>query len=165
MKPEYEQMELDTRPALTRAVVAVTNDAVNTVGEMLQENYELMVANGSLAPGFVRNRREAYGVAAEQLVKINDAVKSIKKDIDGLLGTLMDPNLPAVEATSDIYNSALNGAAVLVQAAAEMKRTMEQLYVSESTEPRKTPMEELASGDFEEAEALDTADDGGESEE
>ncbi len=165
MKPEYEQMELDTRNALTRAIVAVTNDTVYTVGEMIQKNYELMVANGSLAPGFVRNRHEAYGVAAEQLVKISDAVKTIKKDIDGLLGTLADPNRPAVEATSDICNSAFNGAVVLVQAAAEMKRTMEQLYASESTEPRKTPMEELASGGFEEAEALDTADDGGESEE
>lgn len=165
MKPEYEQMELDTRPALTRAIVAVTNDTVKTVGEMIQQNYELMVANGSLAPGFVRNRHEAYGVAAEQMVKISDAVKVIKKDIDGLLGTLAEPNKSAVEATSDIYNSALTGAVVLVQAAAEMKRTMEQLYVSESTEPRKTPLEELASGDFEEAEALDTADNGGESEE
>lgn len=165
MKAEYEQMELDTRNDLTRAIVAVTNDTVYTVGEMIQKNYELMVASGSLAPGFVRNRHEAYGVAAEQLVKISDAVKVIKKDIDGLLGTLANPNQPAVEATSDIYNSALNGAVVLVQAAAEMKRTMEQLYVSESTEPRKTPMEELASGDFEEAEALGTADDGGESEE
>lgn len=80
-------------------------------------------------------------------------VKSIKNDVGTLLGTLSDPNYPAVEATSSIVNSTTEAAAILLIAAAEMKRTLDNLYLAESREDR-TPMEDYmdGTGDFEEAE-------------
>lgn len=154
MKPEYEQLELDTRPALLQAITAVTHEAVCTARELTIKHNETAAENGQ--PGPVRNRHEAYGIAAEQMGKINSAVKAIKDDTSKLLGTLSDPNRTAVEAVSDIHNSTLAAAVILVIAAAEMKRTMEDLYTAETFDPGPTPMEDLAaSGDFQEAESLD----------
>ncbi|MDO5765656.1 MAG: hypothetical protein Q4P84_08165 [Elusimicrobiales bacterium] len=151
MRQEYEQLELDTRKQLDKAISIVTEDAVATAGEMIQRNYEEMVRGGSLTPGFVRNRHEAYGIAAEQLTRISRAIKAIKDDVGTLLGTLPDPNLPAIEATSSICNSTLEAATILVKAAAEMKRTLENLYLAETTgSSEPTPMEQLAGASFQE---------------
>ncbi len=156
MKPEYEQLELDTRPALLQAITAVTHEAVNTARELTIKHNETAAENGQHVPGPVRNRHEAYGIAAEQMGKINRAVKAIKDDTSKLLGTLSDPNRTAVEAVSDIHNSTLEAAVILVIAAAEMKRTMEDLYTAETFDPGPTPMDDLAaSGGFQEAESLD----------
>ena len=112
----------------------------------------------------VRNRHEAYGIAAEQYSRIAKAVSAIKADTATLLGTLADPNFPAVEATSSIVNSTTAAATVLIWAAAEMRRTLDNLYMAEmegSDQP--TPLEELAGApNFQEAEAVD---DGEETEE
>lgn len=158
MKPEYEQLELDTRPALLRAISSVTNEAISTAREMTQRHNWEAAEQGHTVPGPVRNRHEAYGIAAEQMGKINSAVKSIKEDTAKLLITLSEPNRSAVEAVSDIYNSAANAAVVLVGAAAEMKRTMENLYDVEALDIEPTPMEQLANGEFQEAEELDPGD-------
>ena len=71
--------------------------------------------------------------------------------------TLTDPNRSAVEATSSIYNSATAAAGILIQAAAIIKRTMDNLYIEESAlGSRPTPIEEyLDSQDFQEAEPVD----------
>lgn len=160
MKPEYEQLELDTRPALLKAITTVTEDAVETAYEMTRLHNEAAAEEGQHVPGPVHNRHEAYGIAAEQMGKINGAVKSIADDTKKLLGILSDPNRTAVEAVSDIHNSTLEAAIVLVIAAAEMKRTMQDLYDAETTEPAPTPMELLAGGDgFQEAEDIDPDED------
>lgn len=108
-----------------------------------------------------------------QLARINGAIKGIKDDTGTLLGTLADPNFPAVKATSSIYNSTLEAAAIIIKAAAEMKRTMENLYTAESTGQEETPLDKLAAtgAAFEEAdpveaegadpEEADPAEDGG----
>lgn len=141
MRPEYEQMELDTRKALDIAIYKVAEDAVATAREMVEAS--------QVAPSMVRNRHEAYGIAAEQYSRIAKAVSAIKADTATLLGTLADPNFPAIEATSSIANSTM-------EAAAEMKRTLANLYIAETKEPGPTPLEILAEeggGDgFEEAE-------------
>ena len=93
---------------------------------------------------FVRNRHEAYGIAAEQLAKISRAIKPIKDDTSGLLRTLPDSNSSAVEATSAIVNSASEAAFVLICAAAEMKRTLDNLYTVELSES-PLPLEVFAS--------------------
>lgn len=160
MRTEYEQLELDTRPALLQAITAVTHEAVDTARELTIKHNTVAEENGQHVPGPVRNRHEAYGIAAEQMGKITRAVKSIKEDTSKLLGTLSDPNRTAVEAVSDIHNSTLEAAIVLVIAAAEMKRTMQDLYDAETTEPAPTPMELLAGGDgFQEAEDIDPDED------
>lgn len=152
MYEDYEQMELDTRKELSKAVAALTVEAICTVREM--------IGNCGEAPTAVRNHHEAYGIAAEHLGKITSVVKSIKNDCGTLLGTLADPNYPAVEATSSIVNSTTEAAAILLIAAAEMKRTLENLYLAESQEPKRTPMEEYMDGStgFEEADPADTDD-------
>lgn len=157
MKPEYEQLELDTRPALLKAITAVTTDAVETAHEMTVRHNVAAAEEGQHVPGPVRNRHEAYGIAAEQMGKINSAVKAISDDTKKLLGILSDPNRTAVEAVSDIHNSALAAAVVLVTAAATMERTMQDLYTAETYDPSPTPMELLAEGGdaFQEAESLE----------
>lgn len=157
MKPEYEQLELDTRPALLKAITAVTTDAVETAHEMTVRHNVAAAEEGQHVPGPVRNRHEAYGIAAEQMGKINSAVKAISDDTKKLLGILSDPNRTAVEVVSDIHNSTLAAAVVLVTAAATMERTMQDLYTAETYDPSPTPMELLAEGGdaFQEAESLE----------
>ena len=149
MREGYEQMELDTRKELTKTVASLTAETIGTVQEMILRCGE--------APAAVRNRHEAYGIAAEHLAKITTIVKSIKNDCGTLLGTLADPNYPAVEATSSIVNSTVEAAAIVLIAAAEMKRTLDNLYMAESMGTERTPLEELAdgAGEFEDAESVD----------
>lgn len=125
MREGYEQMVLDTRRQLDIAIQQITEDTVKTVGELTLRCGE--------APTAVRNRHEAYGIAAEQLTKITKAVKSIQGDTAILLGTLPDPNYPAIEAVSSICNSSLEAAAQLVKATAEMQRTLRNLYTAENS--------------------------------
>ena len=91
MKPEYEQLELDTRPALLKAITAVTTDAVETAHEMTVRHNVAAAEEGQHVPGPVRNRHEAYGIAAEQMGKINSAVKAISDDTKKLLGDSFGP--------------------------------------------------------------------------
>lgn len=158
MREEYEQMELDTRTALDAAIEAVAKDSIQTVLEMIQKHHQQVAWESKTAPPFVRNRHEAYGIAAEQLVKISMAVKAIKNDIDKLLSTLPDPNFNAVDATSSIVNSTTAAAQILLNAAAEMRRTLDNLYTAEMTaEDIITPLEAaLAGEEFQEAEPADS---------
>lgn len=92
------------------------------------------------------------------MVNISAAVKSIKNDTGTLLGTLGDPNYPAVEATSSIIvNSTSYAAAVLLRAAAEMRRTLDNLYMAENSVHGSTLMEDFLDdvGDFAEVESTD----------
>lgn len=156
MREEYAQMELDTRTALDTAIEVVAKDSIQTAQEMIREHHRQVALEAQTAPPFVRNRHEAYGIAAEQLVKINMAIKAIKNDTDKLLGTLSDPNFNAVEATSSIVNSTTMAAQILINAAAEMRRTLDNLYTAELTaEDIISPLEALAEAEFQEAEPAD----------
>ena len=124
MRQEYEQLELDTRKDLDRAISKVTSDAIRDAEEMIRES--------AVAPTPVRNRHEAYGIAAEHYSATLGKVKRIGKDVDTLLGALSDPNYPALEATSSIVNSTVEAAATIIKAAAEMRRTLDNLYMAET---------------------------------
>lgn len=149
MKEDYEQLELDTRKELDKAITDLTDNVIKTAQDMIQRCGE--------APQPVHNRHEAYGIAAEQLANISAAVKFIKNDTGTLLGTLGDPNYPAVEATSSIVNSTSYAAAVLLRAAAEMRRTLDNLYMAENSVHGSTLMEDFLDdvGDFAEVESTD----------
>ncbi|MCB6499531.1 hypothetical protein LI148_03385 [Colidextribacter sp. 210702-DFI.3.9] len=150
MREEYEQLELDTRRQLDKAIAQLTEDTVKTAGEMITACGE--------APTAVRNRHEAFGIAAERLAKIKKAVKAIDGDTSILLGTLPDANYPAIEAVSSICNSTLEAAATMIEAAAEMRRTLRDLYEAENTARSEevTPMEEWASAaQFQDADPTD----------
>lgn len=145
MDEKYEQMELDTRRNLDIALENLTSDAVHTAEQMIMRCGE--------APSAVRNRHEAYGIAAERFAKIRNAVKTIEKDTASLLGALPDPNYPAIEAVSSICNSTLAATAVLIEATAEMRRTLRDLYTAEnSAKDETTPMDEwMESAQFQDA--------------
>lgn len=145
MNENYEQMELDTRRNLDIALENLTSDTVHTAEQMIMRCGE--------APTPVRNRHEAYGIAAERFAKIRKAVKSIDTDTASLLGTLPDPNFSAVEAVSSICNSTLAATAVLIEATAEMRRTLRDLYSAESSAQDETaPMDEwMESAQFQDA--------------
>jgi len=156
MSDTYEQMELDTRSLLQAAIEDLTQSAITDTGQLIRGHHRQVAQETMTAPPYVRNRHEAYGIAAEQLAKITGAVKSIKDDTSSLLGTLADPNFNAVDATSSIVNSTVKAAYVLLVAAAEMRRTLDNLYTVENTgRDETTPLEELAESAFEEAEPAD----------
>lgn len=144
---EYEPMEIDTRSKLAFAVSELAEKTIDKVMQMIRQCGE--------SPTAVRNRHEAYGIAAEHYAKVAADVKSIKNDCGTLLGTLADPNFPAVEATSAIVNSTTAAAKTLLVAAAEMRRTLENLYLAESrddTDDRLPIDDYIDDGEFEEVE-------------
>ncbi len=155
MKNEYEQLELDTRSDLERAISTLTADSIADALTLIEKNCENSYDN--IMPQTVRNRYEAYGVAAEQTSNISVAVKAIKGDVQKLLDTLSNPNASAVEATSSIFNGIKTATEKLITAAAIMKRTMSHLYEEEST-VTPLPLEELAEQDYQETDELETDD-------
>lgn len=156
MNTDYEQMELDTRPKLVAALQELTEGAIKEAQDMIQESRRQIATENGTTPATVRNRHEAYGIAAEQYARIAKAVSAIKNDTATLLNALPDPNYNAVDATSSIVNSTAAAATVLLHAAAEMKRTLNDLYTAEYSEPASTPLEDLAAGaEFQDADPVD----------
>lgn len=153
MKNEYEQLEIDTRNDLERALSEITTEVIADALDLIDKN--CATSSDNLMPKTIRNKHEAYGVAAEQTVNIDVATKLIKKDVQELLGILHDPNHSAIETTGSICNSMAIAAERLIQAAAIMKRTMNHLYAIEADRP--TPLDEYMAEneEFEEAELLE----------
>ena len=166
MNTDYEQMELDTRPKLVAALQELTEGAIKEAQDMIQESRRQIATENGTTPATVRNRHEAYGIAAEQYARTAKAVSAIKNDTATLLNALPDPNYNAVDATSSIVNSTAAAATVLLHAAAEMKRTLNDLYTAEYSEPASTPLEDLAAGaEFQDADPVDLDVDGEEEKE
>lgn len=158
MKQEYEQMELDTRSELEKAISSITADTISDALELIEKNCENSYDN--LMPRTVRNRYEAYGVAAEQMVNISAAVKAIKVDVQKLLDALSNPNISAVEAASSIVNGMVIATEKLTTAAAVMKRTMNHLYEEEAdaASDSPTPLEKWEEQNYQEADELENED-------
>lgn len=166
MSDKYEQMQLDTRPLLQVAIEDLTETAIADTGQLIKEHHRQVAQETLTAPPYVRNRHEAYGIVSEHLTKIISAVKSIKDSTGSLLTTLAEPNMNAVDATSSIVNSTVAATYVLLVAAAEMRRTLNDLYTAENIgldEP--SPMEKLLEGEFQEVEPADAGEDEEETEE
>ena len=130
------QMAIDMTLASDRDM----KDNLNTIIEFRLQT----LLKESPPPSDVRNRHEAYGIAAENFCQVNASVKKIRGDMNLLLTTLGDPNRPALEAVGSLLNSATLAALDVITMAAEMKRAMTDLYAAERSEP--TPLEELAEG-------------------
>ena len=77
---KFEQMELDTRPQLVAAIEDLTSSSIRDAQGMIEENRRRIAAMMQTTPATVRNRHEAYGIAAEQYARIAKAVSSIKGD-------------------------------------------------------------------------------------
>ena len=156
MNTDYEQMELDTRPKLVAALQELTDGTIREAQDMILESRRQIAAENGTTPATVRNRHEAYGIAAEQYTRISKAVSAIKGDTATLLNALPDPNYNAVDATSSIVNSTAEAAMVLIHAAAEMNRTLNDHSTAEYSEPASTPLEDLAAAgaEFQEANSV-----------
>ena len=144
MKGEQITMNLDTQ-----LEVIIKDTAINAISKVRQDALANMI--------HVRNRHEAYGIAAENFVEVTGAIKAIKNDVAALLDTLPDPNRPAVEATSAIRNSAETLVVSGIKMAAVMERVLRDLYDAEEgvTVPEPFPMEDYVNDGFEEAKSTD----------
>lgn len=121
----YQQTEMDLRTNLQQDVDCRVASVIDDTYDMLKD----------YNPPAVRNRHEAYGIAADNFTRISAKVKSVRNDMDTLLSTLANPNYPAVE----------------------MKRIMNDLYEAERKDDTPTPLEQAAAENdgFEEAEPAD----------
>lgn len=90
----YQQTEMDLRTNLQQDVDCRVASAIDDTYDMLKD----------YNPPAVRNRHEAYGIAADNFTRISAKVKSVRNDMDTLLSTLANPNYPAVEAVSSLHN-------------------------------------------------------------
>lgn len=133
----------------TQLEVIIKEKALAAIEEVRQDGLNNMV--------HIRNRHEAYGIAAENLVDVTGAVKTIKNDVATLLDTLPDPNRPAVEAVSAIRNSAESLVICAIKMASVMERVLRDLYDAEegNAAPELFPLADLANDGFEEAEPTD----------
>lgn len=90
----YQQTEMDLRTNLQQDVDCRVASVIDDTYDMLKD----------YNPPAVRNRHEAYGIAADNFTRISAKIKSIRNDMDTLLSTLANPNYPAVEAVSSLHN-------------------------------------------------------------
>lgn len=143
----YQQTEMDLRTNLQQDVDCRVASVIDDTYDMLKD----------YNPSAVRNRREAYGIAADNFTQISAKVKSVRNDMDTLLSTLANPNYPAVEAVSSLHNRVSELISLSIVMAAEMKRTMNDLYEAERKDDTPTPLEQAAAENdgFEEAEPAD----------
>lgn len=81
----YQQTEMDLRTNLQQDVDCRVASVIDDTYDMLKD----------YNPPAVRNRHEAYGIAADNFTRISAKVKSVRNDMDTLLSTLANPNYPA----------------------------------------------------------------------
>ena len=119
---------------------------------------KLVAALQELTEGAIKEAQDMIQESRRQIATENGTAT--------LLNALPDPNYNAVDATSSIVNSTAAAATVLLHAAAEMKRTLNDLYTAEYSEPASTPLEDLAAGaEFQDADPVDPDVDGEEEKE
>lgn len=118
-----EQMELDTRSGLEKALRTLTDDAISDACHIMAES--------SAASPEARNRHEAYGIVAARIPKILSFVKALRKSASEMLSTLNMPNLPATESLEDLVSRAEDGAAVMLETAAAYRNALRDLYQNE----------------------------------
>ena len=127
------QMEFDLRLDYERNLkdnlIAVTKFA----GEQMKQNLE----DEGRPLKAVESKQEAYGIAAQQFVKVCTKEKALKGQMDDFL-KLLDADGEATQVAGTIYNAAMELAQESILMAAQASRILADLYY---TEPR-TPLEE-----------------------
>lgn len=143
----YQQTEMDLRTNLQQDVDCRVASVIDDTYDMLKD----------YNPPAVRNRHEAYGIAADNFTRISAKVKSVRNDMDTLLSTLANPNYPAVEAVSSLHNRVSELISLSIVMAAEMEAHHERPLRSRAQRRHPTPLEQAAAENdgFEEAEPAD----------
>ena len=126
----YQQTEMDLRTNLQQDVDCRVASVIDDTYDMLKD----------YNPPAVRNRHEAYGIAADNFTRISAKVKSVRNDM-----------------VSSLHNRVSELISLSIVMAAEMKRTMNDLYEAERKDDTPTPLEQAAAENdgFEEAEPAD----------
>lgn len=139
------QLELDLRLDYERSLkdnlIAVTKFAGDQMRRDLQDNGRPLKN--------VESKQEAYGIAAQQYVKVVAKEKALKGQMDDFL-KLLYADGEATQVAGTIYNAAMELAQESILMAAQASRILADLYYAE---PR-TPLEEYM--DAEDAEGDET---------
>lgn len=122
-------LRLDYERSLKDNLIAVTKFA----GEQMKQNLE----DEGRPLKAVEGKQEAYGIAAQQFVKVCTKEKALKGQMDDFL-KLLDADGEATQVAGTIYNAAMELAQESILMAAQASRILADLYY---TEPR-TPLEE-----------------------
>ena len=124
----YRQIELDLRLDYERGlkdnIATVTKFAGQKMAEDLQEEGRPLTA--------VRTKQEAYGVLAQQFVRVSGKMRLLKGGMNDYLKAL-DGDSEAGQITASLYNSAVEMAQEAVIFAAHAKRILEDLYYGQTT--------------------------------
>lgn len=127
------QMELDLRLDYERNLKDNLNTVARFAGEQMRQNLE----EEGRPLKTVESKQEAYGIAAQQYVKVGAKTKMLKGEMDDFL-KLLDADGEATQVAGTIYNAAMELAQESILMAAQASRILADLYY---TEPR-TPMED-----------------------
>ena len=130
----YEQMELDLRLDYERDLKTNIATVAKFTGQKMAEDLES--AGRPLTT--IRTKQEAYGVAAQQFVKVGQKQKALKGEMDDFLKSL-EGDGEATQIAGALYNSGIELAQEAVIMAAHAKRILEGLYYGVTT-----PLEDYA---------------------
>lgn len=145
-----EQLELDLRldyeRSLKENLIAVTKFAGSQMRKELEDNGRPLKS--------VESKQEAYGIAAQQFVKVCSKNKALKGQMDDFL-KLLDADGEATQVAGTIYNAAMELAQESILMAAQASRILADLYYAE---PR-TPLEECMDAEDMEGDETDREED------
>lgn len=127
------QMELDLRLDYERNLKDNLNTVARFAGEQMRQN----MAEEGRPLKTVESQQEAYGIAAQQYVKVASKAKMLKSEMDDFL-KLLDADGEATQVAGTIYNASMELAQESILMAAQASRILADLYYAEP----KTPIEE-----------------------
>lgn len=114
MRPEYEQMELDTRKALDIAIYKVAEDAVATAREMVEAS---MASTGAEAEEYLRAAGLEGDALTEALANTSSAWETLEKDImdhSGVLDEVAKANTDNLQGAIELFKSAVSEAQLTI---------------------------------------------------
>lgn len=127
------QLEFDLRLDYERNLKDNLITVTKFAGEQMKQNLE----DEGRPLKAVESKQEAYGIAAQQFVKVCTKEKALKGQMNDFL-KLLDADGETTQVAGTIYNAAMELAQESILMAAQASRILADLYY---TEPR-TPLEE-----------------------
>lgn len=128
------QMEFDLRLDYERNLKDNLNTVARFAGEQMRQNLE----DEGRPLKTVESKQEAYGIAAQQYVKVSAKAKMLKGEMDDFL-KLLDADGEATQVAGTIYNASMELAQESILMAAQASRILADLYYAEP----KTPIEDF----------------------
>lgn len=127
------QLEFDLRLDYQRNLKDNLVSIIKFAGEQMRQN----LSEEGRPLKDVESKQEAYGIAAQQYVKVCGKAKVLKTEMDDFL-KMLDADGEANQVAGTIYNAAMELAQESILMSAQAARILQDLYY---TQPQ-TPMEE-----------------------